>query len=48
MRCITSVCPVCSRNVCESCEIQRCEEGFHACPCGARLAGCSSILDDED
>ena len=35
-------CSSCKHNVCEGCEVPRCDEGRHDCPfCGTKIADCS-------
>lgn len=37
------MCPSCAKFICEGCEVQRCDEGFHACPlCGGSLGSCGA------
>lgn len=43
------VCAACGAAICEGCEVQRCDEGLHACPlCGASMGECKSAEDDEE
>lgn len=43
------LCDGCKAAICETCEVMRCEQGYHACPlCGARMGGCQPASDDGD
>lgn len=38
---MTTRCPGCSKLICESCELHKCDLGYHACPCGTQLGSCA-------
>lgn len=41
-------CPQCATRVCECCEVQMCDAGYHGCPvCGASLGSCVSAVREE-